>query len=124
MGRAFGMWFIDFGQLYKRVPVYGGKISFILSESGDVLSITMNHFPGIDLSDPEVFDSEMAAEAAKSDIAAFHPSKDFEILEEQMIVFPVQDQEKIRFVWAWNFEFKYPNPIEKWHRCYHRQAIQ
>ena len=109
-----GMWFVDFEQFYHGVPVYGGKISFILSESGDVLSITMNHFPGIDLPEPGFSDADLAEGVARTDLAYNHPSQDLGLLERQLVVYPIQDQDNVRFAWAWHFEFKYTQPIEKW----------
>jgi hypothetical protein len=109
-----GMWFVDFGQAYRGIPVFGSKISFILSDNGRVLSITMNYFPGVDLPEAEGLEPEKAISVANSDLGTFFPSCDFELVGKQLIVYPIRDKGMISFVWAWHLDLKCPQPIQKW----------
>ncbi|MBN2373254.1 hypothetical protein JXL19_05675 [bacterium] len=112
-----GIWFMDFGQIYKGIPVYGSKISFIVSENGDVMSITMNHFPGVvlpEIQERKASESEEAIAAAISDLAAIYPGAHFDASAGLLFVYPFEDKGSARFVWAWLIELRCRDPLQKW----------
>ncbi len=106
--------FVDFGQVYKGIPVYGSKISFIVTDTADVLSITLNHFPGIDIPELEAPEPEGAISLAKSDLEAVLPDIDFELCAKRLLVYPLIDNNYTSFIWAWALEFRSTEPVKKW----------
>ena len=60
-----GKWYVRFTQVYRGVPIYGSKLSFTISESGDLLRFGGIIYPDVSLRESYTVAEQQAVETAK-----------------------------------------------------------
>ncbi|MGA1868619.1 MAG: hypothetical protein ACMUJM_08715 [bacterium] len=108
------IYFVHFRQLYEQKVVEGTYLSFIIDQEGNIVSISMNLYPAIDIDNYTTnINFEACQDTVREDLAkeGFTGS---EFLDEDIILYPLVDQTPLSFTWAICFEVKISQPLRKW----------
>ena len=113
--------FVHFEQTYNQKSVNGSFLSFIIENNCDIVSMSMNLYPNIDLDKPPEINIVTYQEIITKNLNLEDSinSENLEFSNPEIIVYPqgITSSPNVDFVWALRYDVKIESPIQKW--CYY-----
>ena len=110
--QAGGCWYAAFQQVYKSVPVFGGRLTMSFTKDDRLIMFGSDIYPEVTAETTPKISSKQAAKTAQADCQ--YISSNDTLSDIELIILPVPDGSTTKYALCWKMDIMQPSVPAKW----------
>ena len=110
--QADGCWYASFQQVYKNVPVFGGRLTMSFTKDDRLIMFGSDVYPEVTAETTPKISSKQAAIVAEADCQKTSGNNTLSNIE--LVILPVPNGSAIKFTLCWKMDIMQPSVPAKW----------
>lgn len=105
-----GVWFISYEQIIQNIPIYNTELGYTINKKGDIVTLGGNFYSDVSVNTTPNISIENAVQIAKK---SFKITNCEEKKAVKLLVYPVEDDNKIKLYLAWKIILASTKPLKQ-----------